>query len=197
MMIRTMILGAAILGLLSSPVLAEDKGILRNGTDRESYSTGVAFVNSLKQQGGSLNLDMVIQGIRDGLTGESLLMSGEEIQRTLAALRSLRQADPQKLAAPRETEKALAGGAPGNATAMDASVPAQTALPKEQQDGGVMTTMAKGGASPGTQQAPYGAQVGGSGTAQAGPTLSFRNQAKLNVQEMKAQMRASLMQSGQ
>lgn len=62
-----------IFGLLSYFVSAGEQNILVSETDKASYSAGLSFVRQLKQQGGAFNLDLVIQGIRDGLTGETLM----------------------------------------------------------------------------------------------------------------------------
>ena len=52
---------------------------LKTDQDRANYATGVKIVRKLKQQGGEVNLDIVIQGMKDGLTDYRLLMSEDEI----------------------------------------------------------------------------------------------------------------------
>ena len=79
---------AAVLGmaLLASQVLAGEQQTLKTQSDRENYVTGVSIVRSLKQQGGAVNLDLVIQGMKDELTGESLLVTEDELRKTQFAL---------------------------------------------------------------------------------------------------------------
>ena len=77
----------ALLGimLLAGQAFGGEQQFLKTQKDKENYSTGVEFVRNLKQQGGAVDLDIVIQGIKDGLTGEKLLMTEAEIRSTMAA----------------------------------------------------------------------------------------------------------------
>ena len=59
--------------------------------DKMSYITGVDIVRTLIRQGGQLNIDLVIQGIMDGVTGEKLLVTEKELQKTLTALQTERK----------------------------------------------------------------------------------------------------------
>jgi hypothetical protein len=62
--------------------------VLKGQMEKESYATGIALVRNLIQQGGSFDLDLVIKGMKDAITGEKLLLTDEELQITLAALRN-------------------------------------------------------------------------------------------------------------
>jgi len=71
--------------LLASQVGAGDMQALKTQTDKDNYSIGVDIVRKLKQQGGVINLDLVIQGMKDEITGEQLLVSEDDIQNATVA----------------------------------------------------------------------------------------------------------------
>jgi len=74
--------------LLACQVSAEESLILKTQSDRENYTTGINIVRTLKQQGGVINLDIVIQGMKDELTGERHLLNDDTIRETMLALQS-------------------------------------------------------------------------------------------------------------
>jgi len=74
--------------LMAAPLYAEDQLVLKTQKDRENYATGVEFVKKLKQQGGAVNLDLVIRGMQDELTGETLLMTDQDVPTAVAALKT-------------------------------------------------------------------------------------------------------------
>lgn len=80
-------IGALILGgvLLSGSASAGEQTVLKTRSDKENYTTGVEFVRSLQKRGGSVNLDLVIQGMKDALTGENIQVSDDELRNDLAA----------------------------------------------------------------------------------------------------------------
>jgi hypothetical protein len=87
MKITTVPLGSMLLGVLlvAAPLCAEEQVTLKTGIDKDSYRTGVDIVRSLKQRGGQIDLDLVIRGMKDGLTGENMLLSDDELRKDLAA----------------------------------------------------------------------------------------------------------------
>jgi hypothetical protein len=96
--------------LLASQASAQEHMVLKSRQDRDNYSAGVTIARNLKQQGGEINLDVVIKGMTDELRGEHLLMTEEEIRKTTAALEA-EQIQKQKQAAIKRNEmKAKAGG---------------------------------------------------------------------------------------
>lgn len=87
-MMRSIVhMGSMLLGalLLAAPVCAEEQLTLKTPIEKDSYRTGVDIVRSLKQRGGQIDLDLVIRGMKDGLTGENMLMSDDDIRKDLAA----------------------------------------------------------------------------------------------------------------
>jgi hypothetical protein len=67
---------------------AEEGTVLQGRMDKVSYATGVTLVRDLKQQGGSFDLDLVIKGMRDEITGEKLLLTEEDLHIILAAMQN-------------------------------------------------------------------------------------------------------------
>ncbi len=90
---------AAILsvGLLSNLCLAGQKPTLKDTKDKESYSLGYQFGQSVKGQGVDLDLDIYAAGIRDGLSGATPQLSQEEMRATVTELQ-------RKIAAARQKE---------------------------------------------------------------------------------------------
>ena len=81
MMLRTILSTAAlIIVLFALRASAEETPVLRTEQDRVNYALGVKFVRSLMQRGGAINLDLVVQGMLDGLNDERLLLSESEIR---------------------------------------------------------------------------------------------------------------------
>jgi len=80
-------IGMAGLGvlLMAAPLCAEEQLVLKTQKDKENYTTGVEFVKKLKQQGGAVNLDLVIRGMQDELTGDTLLTTDQDVPTAVAA----------------------------------------------------------------------------------------------------------------
>jgi FKBP-type peptidyl-prolyl cis-trans isomerase len=71
------------IGLLFSLCHASDKLELKNQKDRESYSLGYQFGQTLKKQGVEINLQIYSSGIKDALGGANPVLSQEEIHKTI------------------------------------------------------------------------------------------------------------------
>ncbi len=72
--------------LLFSICSAQEKPELKEQKDKESYSLGYQFGQSLKKQGVDINLQIYISGIQDALGGKEPQMKPEEIQATVMGL---------------------------------------------------------------------------------------------------------------
>jgi len=70
----------------ASLVSAEENLILRDQKDKISYSYGVDTGTKLKNLPVSVDLDLFIKGVKDGLSGTKLLMTEQEISETLMGL---------------------------------------------------------------------------------------------------------------
>jgi FKBP-type peptidyl-prolyl cis-trans isomerase FklB len=89
---------AAILsvGFLSTLCTAAEKPALKDTKDRESYSLGYQFGQSMKAQGVDLDLEIYASGIRDALSGATPQLSPEEIRTVVMELQKKLAAARQK-----------------------------------------------------------------------------------------------------
>lgn len=53
---------------------------LASHKDKVSYALGVSLIGNLKQQGGDLDMDLVLKGMRDAFSGAGLMMPDEDIK---------------------------------------------------------------------------------------------------------------------
>jgi FKBP-type peptidyl-prolyl cis-trans isomerase FklB len=97
------------IGLLFGVCQAADKLELKDQKDKESYSLGYQFGQSLKMQGIDLNLDVYISALRDALGEKEPQMSAEEMRSTVMGLRQ-RLAVAQQKALKEKGDKNLAEG---------------------------------------------------------------------------------------
>jgi FKBP-type peptidyl-prolyl cis-trans isomerase FklB len=81
---------------LFSICFAAEKLELKDQKDKESYSLGYQFGQSLKAQGLDVNVDLYISGVRDFLGGKEPMMTQEEIRVTISELQKRLMADRQK-----------------------------------------------------------------------------------------------------
>ncbi len=94
------------LALLVATLLAAQCGQepkeLKTEKDKVSYGVGVSVGKSFKQQGVDVDINLLVMGLKDELTGKKLLMSEDELRKTMTAYQQeLRQKQMQerKLAA--------------------------------------------------------------------------------------------------
>jgi FKBP-type peptidyl-prolyl cis-trans isomerase FklB len=71
----------ATMALLSTVAFAEEPSVLKTDRDKVNYSIGVNWIGNMKQQGVNIDLDLVIQGMKDAYAGGKLLLSDEEIRK--------------------------------------------------------------------------------------------------------------------
>ena len=84
------------LGFLISVCYGAEKTELTEPKDKESYSLGYQFGQSMKAQGVEINLETYNAGIRDALGGTTPVLSQEEIQKTVSAIQQRITAAYQK-----------------------------------------------------------------------------------------------------
>jgi FKBP-type peptidyl-prolyl cis-trans isomerase FklB len=68
------------------PTIADENLILKDQKDKMSYSYGVETADKIKKMPMKLNIEMLIMGIKDGLSGGKLLLTEREIRETLITL---------------------------------------------------------------------------------------------------------------
>jgi FKBP-type peptidyl-prolyl cis-trans isomerase FklB len=72
--------------LIASIGLAQDKQVLKDQKDKGSYSIGIQLGTSLKKGNMEVNADMLLRGLKDGLSGAKPLLNEEQVKETMAAL---------------------------------------------------------------------------------------------------------------
>ena len=93
----------AVLGfvLLSSQVSAEDPQVFKSEKEKMSYGIGVQVMRNFKQQGVEVDIDLIIKGMRDALSGGKLLMTDEELRKTMISVQNelrLKQKQTRRMA---------------------------------------------------------------------------------------------------
>jgi FKBP-type peptidyl-prolyl cis-trans isomerase len=100
----------ALLGvmLLAVPASAAEKTVLKTEKDKVNYGIGVRVGRNFQQQGMEVDVDLVVQGMKDVLSGKKPLMSEDELQKTITAYAQelqQKQAQEKKLAAKKNHEE--------------------------------------------------------------------------------------------
>ena len=76
-------------GATASPEpAASTQPALKTDKQKTDYGLGVQMGRNLKNQGIEADIDLVVQGLRDALAGRRLLISEDELRRTMMALRT-------------------------------------------------------------------------------------------------------------
>jgi hypothetical protein len=207
----------AIIALLSAEAGAADSIILKTKKDKENYTTGVTIVRNLKNQGGVINLDIVIKGMMDELTGY-LLLTEEDIRLAEASIKAELTQKKQlqaEMKQPGEMKAAIEDTTPIlNAERDGDSSVSQNQRPEKTNEqvgqGGLLASGRSAVQYPSpapqdqrqarTNVSPVN-NIPETGQGQPGPNqqmflapngsaLSARNQAKLSVMELKETIRA-------
>lgn len=70
-------------GLLSAQAIAEQTLVLKTQKEMESYAMGVEVARNFKRQGIEVDLDLVMRGMKDAMTGDKLLLSDRDLMTTM------------------------------------------------------------------------------------------------------------------
>jgi len=84
------------ISFLFNVCFAAEKLELKDQKDKESYSLGYQFGQSLKAQELDINLEVYESGIKDALGGKNPSLSREEMQKTISELQQRIAATRQK-----------------------------------------------------------------------------------------------------
>jgi FKBP-type peptidyl-prolyl cis-trans isomerase len=76
------------LGLLAVQARAEESQLLKTQNDQLNYSIGVETARKLRKQGVEVDLELLMRGMRDGLSGKELLLSEKLLRKTMNDLQS-------------------------------------------------------------------------------------------------------------
>jgi len=90
--------------LMSECLSAQDPSVLKTEADKVNYGIGVGVARNFKSQGMDVDIELVIRGMRDTLSGATLLMTEEDLAKTMYAFRQEMQ-QKQALAAKAAAEK--------------------------------------------------------------------------------------------
>jgi FKBP-type peptidyl-prolyl cis-trans isomerase len=69
--------------LLAAQVSAEETPVLKTTKDKVSYATGVDMGRRFQRQGIEVDHDLFLKGVKDGLSGGTLLMSDDDFHKSL------------------------------------------------------------------------------------------------------------------
>lgn len=95
----TTLLGVMILAVQAN---AGEQATFKSPMDKVNYGIGVETIRSFKQQGVEIDLDLVIQGMKDALSGQKLPFSEKELRKFMSDFQNelrQKQAVNRKLAA--------------------------------------------------------------------------------------------------
>jgi FKBP-type peptidyl-prolyl cis-trans isomerase FklB len=70
---------------------AEKRSSLDTHKERLSYAVGVEMSQDLKREGVELDLDLVVRGLKDGVSGKKLLLTETDLRDTVAAFHNARK----------------------------------------------------------------------------------------------------------
>ena len=77
-----MLIPAAVL-LFAAQATAQGEGAIREPADRVSYGMGLDLVKKMKELGMEVNVDLVIKGMKDELSGKKALITDRDLRRTM------------------------------------------------------------------------------------------------------------------
>lgn len=80
------------MALVVSPAFAEEKTELKTQKEKTSYAIGMSMADSMKTNAVDVDIDALVQGIRDSLTGKKTLLTESEARETITALQKDLQA---------------------------------------------------------------------------------------------------------
>ena len=90
---------ALVILLSAAHVCAGEAPALNTPKDKVSYATGVDLVRSFQRQGVEVDRDLFMKGVTDGLAGGTLLMSDDDINKSLKlfqAQQKMKQAERKR-----------------------------------------------------------------------------------------------------
>jgi FKBP-type peptidyl-prolyl cis-trans isomerase FklB len=83
-------------GAAFSLAAADSPPPFKDTKEKASYSIGVSIGKNFKTQGADLNLEIVLQGMKDAVEGKKTLMTDQEIQETMMSFSSQMRAKVQE-----------------------------------------------------------------------------------------------------
>src|SRR5512136_1237924 len=85
-------IAAMAIGLAAAHAGAAETPQLKTQKDKISYVIGVDVARNFKRLGVDIDMDVLMKGLKDGMAGEKMLMSEDDLRATMTAyLEELRQ----------------------------------------------------------------------------------------------------------
>ncbi len=81
-----------VVGVIAFPTLAQDAGEMSD-KEKVSYSVGVQFGNAIEHSADRIDLDALMQGLKDAMQGDELQLSEEEINNQMTAFQQAMMQD--------------------------------------------------------------------------------------------------------
>ena len=82
-------LALAVITLAVADASAQPASPFKTPEEKSSYAIGVDMARNLKRQGMEVELDFVIRGLQDGLSGEKLLLSEKDYRQVLIGVQTV------------------------------------------------------------------------------------------------------------
>jgi len=86
------VLAALAVTLLISGAAAEETALLSNPKNKMSYVVGVDMARNFKRQGIDVDLDLLVKGLRDGMSGERLIVTEADFRQSLIMIQNEQRA---------------------------------------------------------------------------------------------------------
>ena len=96
--------------VLAGQVYGADESALKSEKDKLSYTFGANFGKGMKQQEIEINTDIFVKGMKDGFSGEKMLLTDQEMKDTMTAFQkemAAKQAEKEKPWATRTKKKEM------------------------------------------------------------------------------------------
>jgi hypothetical protein len=88
-------IGVLGIGFLAVEAGSEDKAVPEGQKDESSYAIGVDLARSIQQAGVEVDIEMLLKGMKDALSGTKMLMSQEDLGSTMMMTFQLEQKQGQ------------------------------------------------------------------------------------------------------
>jgi len=115
--------------LLAAQAGAEEPPVLNTMKDKLSYAIGIDMVRSFQRQGIEVDRELFLKGVKDGLSGGTLLISDEDINRMLKMFRAEQK---MKLAERKRQQSERLRNQRRNATTVEPGTAVPTAPDKQR-----------------------------------------------------------------
>ncbi|HAG49807.1 MAG: hypothetical protein A2X87_01960 [Deltaproteobacteria bacterium GWC2_42_51] len=85
---KALLIALVGIALVACQTSADDKTVLKNEKDKISYSIGINIGTNFKNQSIDVDVDALVKGIKDAISGNKTLLSEKEVQETLTAFQN-------------------------------------------------------------------------------------------------------------